>query len=469
MKTPTIEDIIGGKNSCSTPVAIPAEAFKEGVCASETIAVALATSFAVEIPKLPFPLLLDRPIILSSGQRLSIHPETVIHMMDGCGGIMVRNANPADGRFHPLPSERLDHDMLVEGGIWEFAESGVSSSDSNAVIQAFGTGGRRFIDCNGNETNAAGSEGRGGYLLGVFFFCNARNFTIRNVTIRRCNFYGILIAGCDNFIIEDITFDHNKMDGVHINGPSSYGIVRRMKGKTGDDFVALNAWDWGLSAVTFGPIHHMFVQDIDCTGDEIRLLPGRKVFAGGETLDCEIHDCHYQHIRNAYCFKLYQQPNCQNDLTGWNDKSPIPGIIQNVTFEDVELNALTDVGLGEVKVTALFEICADCDNLSFDGIHIALPLDDFRSAGMRVVEVGPKSSTWKRGFTDPKMWAELFDPELICTAKNLSFKNITFAGEACSDEQAIIGCHRLQPNPDYPHTTPKGGTGYGVIGAITIC
>ena len=119
MQTPI--DIIGGKNSCSTPVAIPAEAFKEGVCASETIADALASSFAVEIPKLPFPVLLDRPIVLSSGQRLSVHPETVIHLMDGCGGIMVRNANPADGRFHPLPSERLDHDMLVEGGIWEFA------------------------------------------------------------------------------------------------------------------------------------------------------------------------------------------------------------------------------------------------------------------------------------------------------------------------------------------------------------
>ena len=87
---------------------------------------------------------------------------------------------------------------------------------------------------------------------------------------------------------------------------------------------------------------------------------------------------------------------------------------------------------------------------------------------MRVVEVGPKSSTWKRGFSDPKMWAELFDPELICTAKNLSFKNITFAGQPCSDEQAIVGCHRLQPNPDYPNTTPKGGTGYGVIENYSI-
>lgn len=461
-------DIIGGEKSCQHCVTMPANAFQEGVCASEAIAVALASSFAVEIPKLPFPLLLDRPIVLSSGQRLSVHPETVVHMMDGCGGIMVRNANPADGRIHPLPAQRLDHDMLVEGGIWEESPYRVSPNDPNAVIQSFGSSNRRFIDSTGREIDPTGAVGDGGHLLGVFFFCNARNLTIRNVTIRRGDFYGILIAGCDHFIIEDIDFDHHKKDGVHINGPSSYGVVRRMKGKTGDDFVALNAWDWGLSAVTFGPIHHIFVQDIDCTGDEIRLLPGRKLFEGGAALDCDIHDCHFSHIRNAYCFKLYQQPNCHNDLTGWNDKSPIPGVLQDITFEDVELNAITAVGLGEVKVTALFEICADCDRISFNDIRIALPLSDFRAAGMRVVEVGPKSSTWKRGFSDPKMWAELFDPELICTAKNLSFKNITFAEQPCSDEQAIVGCHRLQPNPDYPNTTPKGGTGYGVIENYSI-
>ena len=241
-----------------------------------------------------------------------------------------------------------------------------------------------------------------------------------------------------------------------------------MKGKTGDDFVALNAWDWGLSAVTFGPIHHIFVQDIDCTGDEIRLLPGRKMFSDNESLDCDIHDCHFSHIRNAYCFKLYQQPNCHNDLTGWNDRSPIPGVIQDVSFDDIELNAITPVGLGEVKVTALFEICADCDRISFDDIRIALPLSDFRASGMRVVEIGPKSSTWKRGNDNPTLWAELFDPELICTANDLSFKNITFAGVPCMDEQTIVGCHRLQPNPDYPRTTPKGGSGYGILGSVAI-
>ena len=178
-------DIIGGEKSCQHCVTMPANAFQEGVCASEAIAVALASSFAVEIPKLPFPLLLDRPIVLSSGQRLSVHPETVIHMMDGCGGIMVRNANPADGRIHPLPAQRLDHDMLVEGGIWEESPYRVSPNDPNAVIQSFGSSNRRFIDSTGREIDPTGAVGDGGHLLGVFFFCNARNLTIRNVTIRR--------------------------------------------------------------------------------------------------------------------------------------------------------------------------------------------------------------------------------------------------------------------------------------------
>ncbi|MBO7533918.1 MAG: hypothetical protein J6T46_08005, partial [Victivallales bacterium] len=50
MKTPSIKDIIGGEKSCQPCVTMPANAFQEGVCASEAIAVALASSFAVEIP-----------------------------------------------------------------------------------------------------------------------------------------------------------------------------------------------------------------------------------------------------------------------------------------------------------------------------------------------------------------------------------------------------------------------------------
>lgn len=458
----------GAKAGAGEAYAVPASAFTENACASDTLEAALAAHDWVEIPYVPFPLLLDRPILLRSGVRLTVHPETVLRMMDGCGGCMVRNEHVFDGRQQPCPEEKNDHDMLVEGGVWEYAGSGMSPKDPSPEIQSIGLHREVLIDGEGRETNVAGSEGGGGALLGVFLFVNARNFTVRRLTVRRCDFYGILVAGGDHFVIEDIEFDRNKMDGVHVNGPSSYGLIQRMKGKTGDDFVALNAWDWALSAISFGAIHHILVQDIDCTGDEIRLLPGRKTYKDGRKTECPIHDCLYRRVHNAYCAKLYQQPNCMNDLNGENDKSDIPGEIRGVLFQDVALDALQSTGLGEVSVSALFEICADCTDITFENIRVGVTKEEFRAAGMRLVEVGTKSSTWKRGHKDPKMWAELFDVDLVCTADDLTFRNVTFAGVPCREKDVLVGAHALTVNPDYPNTTPKGGTGKGILGKITI-
>ncbi len=447
--------------------AIDAASFAEGVCASDLIAAALKEHDWVVIPKLPFPVLLNRSIVLASGKRLTVDGETHLQLMPGCGGCMVRNETLYNGQIAPCPAEKQDHDMLVEGGIWEYAGSHVSPYEDSAILKKIDEADLKLIGPDGKETNVAGSEGEGGAFLGVFFFCNARNITIRKASVIRCNFYAVLIAGCDHFVIEDMIYN-TKMDGVHVNGPSAYGLIQRLQGKCGDDFVALNAWDWGLSAVSFGGIHHMLVQDIDCAGDELRLLPGRKTYKDGRQVECPISDCLYRRVKNAYCVKMYQQPNCTNDLTGESDKSDIAGLIDRVRFEDVGLDALTGTGLGEVKVEALFEVCADISDISYENIRIALTEEQFLSAGMRLVEVGPKSSTWKRGFTDPRMWAELFDTELNCHAEDISFKNITFAGIPCTNRDTLIGCHALTVNHDYPNTTPKGGTGKGSLGKITI-
>ena len=55
--------------------------------------------------------------------------------------------------------------------------------------------------------------------------------------------------------------------------------------------------------------------------------------------------------------------------------------------------------------------------------------------------------------------AELFDPDLICTAEDISFENVRFAGERCVDESQLIRARHLTVNEDYPNTIPRGGTG----------
>lgn len=402
---------------------------------------------SVSIPALDAPIELSRPIRLSSGMHLRIHESTVLRMKEGCGGCMVRNENVLSGMLGPVASPVLDKDITIEGGQWENAHRAASVNDPSPVMQEFG------------KTNL---------LLGMLFFCHCERVTIRNITIRQSDMYGVLIADCRDFLIENIVFDDHKKDGVHVNGPASHGLIQNMRGKCGDDFVALNAWDWDTSSVSFGPIEDITAAHIACDHDEMRLLPGRKTYPNGKKLDCPVRSCTFRDISGAYNFKMYQQPNCHNLKRIRKDFSEIAGLIKDITFSDIRLDSLTMGGMAEVHLDAIFEMGADCENITFENLSLGFSMNEFRRSGMSISIIGPKSSTWTRGYTDPAEWAELFNPDMICTAKNIAFRNIRFAGEACTDQSLLIREQHLTPNPDYPHTTPKGGTGFGIIKGVCI-
>lgn len=402
---------------------------------------------SVSIPALESPIELSRPIRLSGGMHLRIHERTILRMQEGCGGCMVRNENVASGMYGPAESPVLDTDITIEGGQWENAPRAASKNDPSPVIQEFG------------KTNI---------LLGMIFFCHAERVTARNITIRKSDMYGILIADCRDFLIENIVFDDHRKDGVHVNGPASHGLIQHMAGKCGDDFVALNAWDWDTSSVSFGPIEDITAAHIACEHDEMRLLPGRKTYLDGRKLNCPVQNCIFRDISGAYNFKMYQQPNCHNLKRARKDFSDIAGLIKDVVFDDIRLDSLTADGLAEVRLDAIFEMGADCENITFSNLSLGFSMDDFRKQGMSVAVIGPKSSTWTRGYTDPSEWTELFDPDLIVTAEKIAFANVRFGGVPCTEQNLLIRKQHLTPNPDYPNSTPKGGTGYGIIKGISV-
>lgn len=421
-------------------------AFLCGGSAADAVNEALTRYKNVEIPFLPDALYLSKPIVMRSGTRLTVHKDTVIRMEPGCGGCMLRNQNIMNG-MEALYSAEADSDIFVEGGIWDGGVRSLSPFDIHPAMQTF-----REKDI----------------ILGVIFFSNAKYFILRNLTISDGDQYAVLLAGCNRFIVEDLFFDRHKKDGVHMNGPSSYGLVRRLSGTTGDDFVALNAWDWCTSAVSFGSIHDIVVRDINCGHDEIRLLPGRKTYPDGNKNECEIYDCSFRHMTGIYNVKMYQQPNCHNNALGMSDRSEIAGVMRNIYFSDFELTQIETIGVGEVHIHAMFEICADCENITISNISITESEEDYLNRGMHLTDVGPKSSTWTRGNSDPKTWSELFDPDLICSVKEITFGNIRFAGQECFNIETLAHAHKLTPNSDYPLTLPKGGTGYGIIEHVVL-
>lgn len=455
------KETVGAHITTGTVYEIAKEEFNPDTCGSDVIAQALESYDHVVIPKLPFPVYLNRPIVMKSGKWLTVHPETAMRMLDGCGGCMVRNEHVVDGRFGPFPADYEDHDILVEGGIWEQAKYGYSPVEDHSAMRSFAT--RRYD----GVVQAEGTNARN-VLLGVFLFSNVKNFTVCDLVVRQCEFYGVLVAGGSHFVLENIEFQNHYKDGLHINGPSSYGYIRNIRGETGDDVIALNAWDWATSAVSFGGIDHMDIADVTCDHREVRILPGRKTFLSGSKVDCPITNCRFQNVKGIYCFKMYQQPYWLNDFREYKDKSEIAGVMENIEFSNIVLGALTEEGLGEIKIEAIFEICADCTNITLEDIALDIPLQEVLDAGVQLVKVGPKSSTCKQGYTDPSKWCELFDTDLICTVDALQLRNISFAGVPCREQNALVSTVRLTPNPDYPNTTPKGGTGYGILKTVTV-
>ena len=425
---------------------IPADVFSHGGDAASVINEALAAHGWARVPRMDEALILDRPIVLSSGARLSVHPETVLRVRPGRGGCMLRNAHLANGCDAPISSIQ-DHDILVEGGVWEGSKRDGLPDDPDPTL-------RRFLSRN--------------FLVGALFFCGAERVEMRDLTVRGSEEYAILLACCSDFTVRGIRFVDQKKDGVHVNGPAERGLIEDIEGSCGDDIVALNAWDWNTSAVSFGPIRDITVKRVRCGRGEIRLLPGRKTYESGEQTACPVERCAFEDIEGVYTFKMYQQPNCHNAERGTLDRSDIPGDINDVTFDGIRLTDVTDEGFGEICPEGLFEMGADCHHIAISNVSLDFPSSVYWERGGALVSVGPKSSTWTRGFTDPARWSGLFEPDMICTAEDIRFENIRFSGQRCVDMAQLIRARRLSINPDYPRTRPRGGTGYGIVRGVSI-
>jgi hypothetical protein len=81
-----------------------------------------------------------------------------------------------------------------------------------------------------------------------------------------------------------------------------------------------------------------------------------------------------------------------------------------------------------------------------------------------LLAIGPLSQTYKRGKSeDPTNWTEIFSPDLDCTVRNVSISGICVRGSPIDlPIEQVVQVIEQKPNPDYPKTIPKGGTGKGV-------
>jgi hypothetical protein len=333
-----------------------------------------------------------------------------------------------------LEDTQPDTDITIEGGIWTTLANGAKDNHGNQ---------------RGHSSKLKPVPGTHGVIL----LHNVRKVSVRNVTVRQSKPFAIHLGNIRDFTVDGLTLDRHGRDGVHVDGPASDGVIRNVSGDSHDDPVSLTAWDWKQYSASFGPIHHLAIERI--TGapegkrstDAIRLLPGVKRFNDGTTLDCPIHDITMRDITDIRDFKLYDQPN----LEAGRDKDFSAGIgtLENIVFENLTFNRPGSI-----------QVHANTDGLTLRGAKLlfALPAD------YHLIELGPKSATYQGApGTDPSRWTEIFSPDLDCTVRNLAVTGVrTRDGQTDMPIEQIVKVIEQGPNPDYPKTTPKGGTGKGI-------
>ena len=392
---------------------------------------------------------LQKPIIMRSGYRLKLDRYQHIANIPGTLSCMIRNEHITNGAEVPVLHEGFDTDLSVDGGIWDGGLQETDGEDKRLVTGL-------MPECKG--------------ALSIMIFINAENLVIKNAEFQNGGInYAVQLGNVRRFRISDLTFIRYGRDGVHINGPSSYGEVCDLYGEDmGDDVVALNAWDWDTSAITFGTIEKMYVHDNRTTNNELRLLPGRKLY-GNTFVDCDVRDCILQRLSGVYTFKLYCQPNIFNaEIQGYHDVSGTVGNIYDVWFCDIDIDKNRNSGFHGLPVNGIFDVCADCRNLHFENIHVLSTYEDVEKRGMKFMSVGPLSAVWKNGSEDPEKWGEVFDPDAVCYVEDIYFKNISFEDCKATTREMLTKEITMSINPDYPNTTPRGGTGYGRLGRIYI-
>lgn len=171
-----------------------------------------------------------------------------------------------------------------------------------------------------------------------------------------------------------------------------------------------------------------------------------KRFADGSTLDCPIHDIEIRDITDIGEFKLYDQPNLE--LGRDKDSSLSPGKLRDITLRRLTFNR-----------PGVINLATDVDGLTIDEVDLHLPARELDASPFKLVEIGPMSHTYRPG-PDPAKWVEIFTPDVNVTIRRFHLGTVRLNGELIPDaETRFVQVKDQQLNPDYPHTTPKGGTG----------
>lgn len=377
---------------------------------------ALDENEIVVIPASDEPYLFDGVVRIPSDRRIEARGATM-SLLPGTRTLLLRNANCPDGTLKPV-SGRRDDNIAIVGGRWE---------DWMRTRAGYGQTGRFDM-----------SERRHGNWFGVstlFYFGNCDHVTVEDVTFAHTSGFAVQAGDGDAHGYLDIVFDGCLADGLHLNGNLTRVHAKNVRGRVGDDLVALNAYDWLNSSVNFGPQKDVLCEDLelDLKGGRgypaIRIQPAKYRYADGSVVDCSVSDVIFRRVKGIVTFKMYLQTP-QYEI-GKSPEWAEVGSGGNLWFEDIEIDLAHPIDCFGQYATSdplrghfgAFEFGANLTSVNFRNVDIRFHLDKWPLSHLAVV--GPKSLRSGR--------FEVFDPYVSCRIGRVTVEGLTVRGE-CPEE-----------------------------------
>ena len=422
---------------------------KEYTVWNRAISAALDEGAGVWIPASEQPYYIDRPIVMASGDSIRAEPQARICAVPGMKTCMVRNQHIVPGRAAPLDTTaKPDTDLTITGGVW--SQESTVRSETNGVSDA--------------DNPIQGTAG-------ILLFSNVRRVSITHLKIEKGAPFAVHLSNGSDIYVSDVTVETN-CDGIHLNGPMSRAVVEKIVcERTGDDCIALNAWDWPWSAPTCGPMNMILVQNCRTLGKalkDIRLLAGVLIYPDGQTLDCPITNVVLRNLDGFNYFKLYAQAPvgmAESCRVGTLDavyfdtiRTPLTGTIRPNWTENYYGGTPKSCGNA-----APFSILSNGGLLSFENLTIATPPN--ADGTPCIFHVGPESANTN----DPEKPLDIFMSDAQAAVGTIALANIVGAdGQPYPNPEKLVKEVRLSVNPDFPQSRPRGGVGSGTVERVTV-
>ncbi len=369
----------------------------------------------VRIPATGKPYYIDATVCVPSNRRIEAEGATIT-LLPGTCVLLLRNENAPDGTLAPISTGARDSNIAIVGGRWE---------DWMRNRRGYGHTGRFSMD-----------ERRVGAHYGVstlFYFGNCDEVSVRDVTFAHTSGFAVQSGDGARHCYENIRFDMCYADGLHLNGNLSDVHVKDVRGRVGDDLVALNAYDWLNSSINFGPQTNILCEDLELVGGgypAIRIQPAKYKYADGSIVDCAISNVIFRRVKGIMTFKMYlQTPRYRiGEKPEWAEV----GSGGNIHFEDIEIDLQRPIDvMGQYKDSeavrghfGAFEFGANLSSVHFKNVDITFHLDDYPLSHLAVV--GPKSCFFPG--KDGAPGTEIFDPYVTCRVGRVTVEGLRVHG-----------------------------------------